>query len=81
MERERELSVGSGYWAVIFERSTVCVEGVTDSGRSSPQLLETTKTTEKMYKLDDHIGAAVAGITADANILINTARCVDRERR
>lgn len=38
------------------------------------QLLETTKTTEKMYKLDDHMAAAVAGITADANILINTAR-------
>ncbi|KAK9819509.1 hypothetical protein WJX74_001650 [Apatococcus lobatus] len=29
---------------------------------------------EKMYKLDDHIACAVAGITADANILINTAR-------
>ena len=43
---------------------------------SERQLLETTKTTEKMYKLDDHIGAAVAGITADANILINTARRV-----
>jgi hypothetical protein len=33
-----------------------------------------------MYKLDDHIGAAVAGITADANILINTARCVSMDR-
>uniref|UniRef100_A0A061QSZ7 Proteasome subunit alpha type n=1 Tax=Tetraselmis sp. GSL018 TaxID=582737 RepID=A0A061QSZ7_9CHLO len=29
---------------------------------------------EKMYKLDDHIACAVAGITADANILINTCR-------
>lgn len=38
------------------------------------KLLETTKTTEKMYKLDHHMAAAVAGITADANILINTAR-------
>lgn len=29
---------------------------------------------EKMYKLDDHVCCAVAGITADANILINTCR-------
>lgn len=29
---------------------------------------------EKMYKLDDHIACAVAGITADANILINLCR-------
>ncbi|KAK9785182.1 hypothetical protein WJX73_000577 [Symbiochloris irregularis] len=29
---------------------------------------------EKMYKLDDHIACAVAGITSDANILINTCR-------
>mmetsp|Transcript_32607 Transcript_32607/g.45247 ORF Transcript_32607/g.45247 Transcript_32607/m.45247 type:complete len:250 (-) Transcript_32607:182-931(-) len=38
------------------------------------KLLETSKTTEKMYKLDNHVAAAVAGITADANILINNAR-------
>jgi 20S proteasome subunit alpha 3 len=29
---------------------------------------------EKMYKIDDHIACAVAGITSDANILINTTR-------
>lgn len=29
---------------------------------------------EKLYKLDDHIACAVAGLTADANIIINTAR-------
>ena len=27
-----------------------------------------------MYKLDEHVACAVAGITSDANILINTAR-------
>jgi 20S proteasome subunit alpha 3 len=27
-----------------------------------------------MYKLDEHLACAVAGITSDANILINTAR-------
>eukprot|EP00296_Roombia_truncata_P008003 JP446467.1.p1 GENE.JP446467.1~~JP446467.1.p1 ORF type:complete len:248 (-),score=74.14 JP446467.1:301-1044(-) len=29
---------------------------------------------EKMYKVADHIACAVAGITADANILVNSAR-------
>mmetsp|Transcript_18042 Transcript_18042/g.31102 ORF Transcript_18042/g.31102 Transcript_18042/m.31102 type:complete len:251 (-) Transcript_18042:326-1078(-) len=37
-------------------------------------LLESSKSTEKMYKIDDHIACAVAGITSDANILINYAR-------
>lgn len=38
------------------------------------KLLDSGKSTEKMYKIDDHIAVAVAGITADANILINYAR-------
>ncbi|KAI3915114.1 hypothetical protein MKW92_030663 [Papaver armeniacum] len=38
------------------------------------KLLQTSKTTEKMYKIDDHVACAVAGIMSDANILINTAR-------
>jgi len=38
------------------------------------KLLEPSISSEKMYKLDDHIACAVAGITADANILINYAR-------
>lgn len=38
------------------------------------KLLEQTGTAEKMYKIDDHIATVVAGITADANILINNAR-------
>jgi len=37
-------------------------------------LLEQSLSSEKMYKLDDHVACAVAGITADANILINFAR-------
>lgn len=42
-----------------------------------PQLLDTHAVgvrREKMYKLDDHVACAVAGITADANILINHCR-------
>jgi len=42
--------------------------------RVTSKLLQTSKSTEKMYKVDDHVACAVAGIMADANILINTAR-------
>ncbi|KAL3851526.1 hypothetical protein ACJIZ3_013408 [Penstemon smallii] len=38
------------------------------------KLLQTSGSTEKMYKIDDHVACAVAGIMSDANILINTAR-------
>ncbi|KAG6419843.1 hypothetical protein SASPL_116355 [Salvia splendens] len=38
------------------------------------KLLETSTSVEKMYKIDDHVACAVAGIMSDANILINTAR-------
>ena len=34
--------------------------------------------TEKMYKIDDHVACAVAGITSDANILINHARLISQ---
>jgi len=42
----------------------------------SSKLLDPIRRSEKMYRLDDHIACAVAGITADANILINRARVV-----
>merc|ERR1719353_993217 len=38
------------------------------------KLLEPTKMSEKMYMIDEHVACAVAGITADANILINQVR-------
>mmetsp|Transcript_8442 Transcript_8442/g.31137 ORF Transcript_8442/g.31137 Transcript_8442/m.31137 type:complete len:249 (+) Transcript_8442:117-863(+) len=38
------------------------------------KLLEVSKTAEKMYKIDDHVACAVAGLTADANILVNSCR-------
>eukprot|EP00475_Leptophrys_vorax_P016179 TRINITY_DN22635_c0_g2_i2.p1 TRINITY_DN22635_c0_g2~~TRINITY_DN22635_c0_g2_i2.p1 ORF type:complete len:262 (-),score=17.32 TRINITY_DN22635_c0_g2_i2:621-1406(-) len=42
--------------------------------RITSKLLESLKTSEKMHRIDDHVAAAVAGITADANILVNSAR-------
>merc|ERR1712054_105793 len=43
------------------------------------KLLEVEKTSEKMYMVDDYIACAVAGIRADANILINRARLVAQQ--
>jgi len=42
--------------------------------RITSKLLDVRKSTEKMYKIDDHCAVAVAGITSDANILLNHAR-------
>jgi 20S proteasome subunit alpha 3 len=38
------------------------------------KLLDSTGAAEKMYRIDQHMACAVAGITADANILIEYAR-------
>jgi len=42
--------------------------------RITSKLLDFRTTTEKMYIIDDHIAVGVAGITSDANILINYLR-------
>ncbi|KAI5058619.1 hypothetical protein GOP47_0026789 [Adiantum capillus-veneris] len=51
-------------------------DGVVLAGekRVTSKLLADSKSTEKTYKGDDHVACAVVGITADANMLINTAR-------
>lgn len=42
--------------------------------RTTSKLLDQLKQHEKLFKLDDHMFCAVAGITSDANILINKLR-------
>eukprot|EP01129_Flabellula_baltica_P015328 TRINITY_DN7695_c0_g1_i1.p1 TRINITY_DN7695_c0_g1~~TRINITY_DN7695_c0_g1_i1.p1 ORF type:complete len:248 (-),score=71.21 TRINITY_DN7695_c0_g1_i1:24-767(-) len=42
--------------------------------RVTSPLLETQISSEKMYVIDDHVACAVAGLTSDANIMINHAR-------
>uniref|UniRef100_A0A7S2XZ80 Proteasome subunit alpha type n=1 Tax=Fibrocapsa japonica TaxID=94617 RepID=A0A7S2XZ80_9STRA len=42
--------------------------------RTVSKLLAPAKTSEKTYRIDDHVAAVVAGLTADANILIQEAR-------
>lgn len=45
------------------------------------KLLQPPKTSEKVYKIDDHMVAAVAGMTADAGILVNYARLTSQRYR
>jgi len=42
--------------------------------RVTSKLLDSIVRTEKLYKIDDHVACAVAGITADANMLVHFAR-------
>jgi 20S proteasome subunit alpha 3 len=54
----------------------VCRDSVILAGEKKviSKLLDKGSTSEKLYIIDDHIVVAVAGITADANILINKLR-------
>jgi len=61
----------------------LCTDGIVLAveKRTQSKLLEKSKTSEKMYKIDSHIACAVAGLTADANILINQARLTAQRHR
>ena len=54
----------------------LCPEGIVIGAerKQTSKLLERAKYSEKMYQIDSHIVCAAAGLTADANILINYAR-------
>jgi 20S proteasome subunit alpha 3 len=60
-----------------------CSEGIVIAGEKkvASSLLAPPKTSEKMYKLDDHVCCAVAGLTADANTLIRSARVYAQRHR
>ncbi len=47
---------------------------LTAERRVVSKLLAPSKTSEKTYTIDNHVVALVAGLTADANILINQSR-------
>ena len=44
--------------------------------KSVSPLLEPVASSDKMHKVDKHVAVAVAGITADANILVDHSRVV-----
>eukprot|EP01147_Barroeca_monosierra_P005854 gene5853-9053_t len=41
---------------------------------STAKLLDMSASAEKIFKIDDHVACSVAGITADANVLVNYLR-------
>merc|ERR1719353_1185955 len=56
-------------------------DGVVLAGekKTTSKLLDQTKQHEKLFQLDDHMFCAVAGITSDANILINQLRLIGQQ--
>lgn len=54
----------------------IAKDGIVLAGEKTKpsDLLEPSKTSEKMYKIDDHVTSVVAGLGSDANILIHNAR-------
>ncbi len=42
--------------------------------KKSSELQDNDKGSEKIFKIDDHIGVAIAGLTADARVLVDRAR-------
>lgn len=49
--------------------------------KNTAKLLETSSIAEKIYCLDSHVACSVAGITADANILVNSLRQWSQQHR
>ena len=43
---------------------------------TTTKLLESVKWSEKFYTIDDHIAVGIAGLTSDANVLIDYSRDV-----
>jgi len=51
-----------------------CSEGVVLGAEETVEDLEETEYSWKIFKIDDHIGAAIVGLSSDARVLIDQAR-------
>src|SRR3972149_1934574 len=51
-----------------------CAEGVVLGSEENIEALEEAEYSWKIFKVDDHIGAAIVGLSSDARILIDQAR-------
>ena len=51
-----------------------CREGVVLGAEETVDPLEEAESSWKIFKLDDHIGAAIVGLSSDARVLIDNAR-------
>lgn len=57
-------------------------EGVVLAANEVPESdLEDTKVYRKIFQLDDHVGAAIAGLSSDARVLIDQARLICQRNR
>ncbi|CAL5373946.1 unnamed protein product [Camellia sinensis] len=70
----RRICNGSNWKCWDCHRDTIKRWVLVGEKKVTSKLLQTSTSTEKMYKIDDHVACAVAGIMSDANILINTAQ-------
>ncbi|KAM3570633.1 hypothetical protein VYU27_007303 [Nannochloropsis oceanica] len=54
----------------------LCADGIVLAAerKTTSKLLAPSKSSDKIYQIDGHIACVVAGLTSDANILINQAR-------
>ena len=64
-------AVRRGTTAVVVRNKNSVVFAVE---KKSSELQEQSLGSEKIFKIDDHIGVAIAGLTADARVLIDRAR-------
>jgi proteasome alpha subunit len=51
-----------------------CAEGVVLGSEETVELLEEAEYSWKLFKVDEHIGAAIVGLSSDARMLIDQAR-------
>ena len=58
-----------------------CSEGVVLGAEENVEPLEETEYSWKIFKIDDHIGAAIVGLSSDARILIDQARVYAQSNR
>mmetsp|Transcript_14895 Transcript_14895/g.27545 ORF Transcript_14895/g.27545 Transcript_14895/m.27545 type:complete len:258 (-) Transcript_14895:34-807(-) len=71
------------YALLAIEQAGACVGVLAKDGvviaaekKATSKLLAAPKASEKLYMIDDHVACAVAGLTSDANVLINYLRKV-----
>ena len=64
-------AVRRGTTAIVCKNKTSVVFAVE---KRSSELQADMENSEKIFKIDDHIGVAIAGLTADARVLIDRAR-------
>jgi proteasome alpha subunit len=58
-----------------------CSEGVVLGAEETVEPLEETGSSWKIFKIDEHIGAAIVGLSSDARILIDQARIYAQSNR